>query len=50
MWSDKLGSILLPKALIKWIAIISLIAYYSLGRLADKPAFDGGFNQLHFVG
>ncbi len=47
---DKLGSILLQKAFIKWIAIVRSITNYSLRRFFDKPTFDSAFNQLHFVG
>ena len=50
MRCDKLGSILLQKAFIKWIAIVRSITNYSLWQFADKTTFDGAFNQLHFVG
>ena len=50
MWCDKLGSILLKKALIQRIAIVRFITNDSLWRSFDKAALDGAFNQLHFVG
>ena len=50
MGRDQLGSILLKKALIQWITIVSFITNYPLWRFFDKAAVDGAFNQLHFVG
>ena len=50
VWRDQLGSILLKKALIQWITIVSFITNDSLWRFFDKAAVEGAFNQLHFVG
>ena len=50
VWCDQLGSILLKKALIQRIAIVSFVTNDSFWRFFDKTAVDGAFNQLHFVG
>jgi hypothetical protein len=50
MWRNKLRSMFLQKTLIQWVTVISFVANHTLRCFADKPAFDGGFNQLYFVG
>jgi hypothetical protein len=42
--------VFLPKTLIYRITLIGLVTNHALWSSFDKATFDGGFNQLYFVG
>jgi hypothetical protein len=50
MGRNQFGPTALAEALVQWIAIVGYIANHAFWRLADKPALDSSFHQLHFLG
>ena len=50
MWRDEFDVSFVAQALVKWVAIVRLVAYQPFGRFFEKRCIDRLLNQRYFVG